>query len=139
MATTAVLFDTAAPAGSKLDPAVRAEVAEVAPGNLEPGEVDTIHLADESVTQDKIAPGAVGSPEIATGGVKAINLEAGSVGTAALAGGAVTAEKTGTGVVTAYDAAGNPVPRREVELTSAQYQALVTAGTVDPNTRYFVS
>lgn len=138
MATTAVLFDTAAPAGSKLDPAVRAEVAEVAPGNLEPGEVDTIHLADESVTQDKIAPGAVGSPEIATGGVKAINLGAGEVGTDALADGAVTAAKTGVGVVTAYDNAGNPVSRKEVELTSAQYQALVTAGTVDPNTRYFV-
>ncbi|AKF14704.1 hypothetical protein SEA_ALANGRANT_39 [Mycobacterium phage AlanGrant] len=134
-----MLMDTSAPSGSKLDPAFAAEVAAVAPGNIEPGEVDTIHLADESVTRPKIAPGAVDSPQIATGGVKAVNVAAGAVGTPALADGAVTAAKAGVGVVTAYDSAGNPVTRKEVEVTTAQYNALVTAGTVDPNTRYFVS
>lgn len=139
MATTAVLFDTSAPSGSKLDPAVAAEVAAVAPGNLEPGEVDTLHLNDGAVTTAKLAPGAVTSTKIATGGVEAVNIAAGAVGSAAVAAGAVTAEKTGIGVVTAYDSAGNPVSRKEVEMTAAAYAALVTAGTVDPNTRYFVS
>jgi hypothetical protein len=136
MAITNVLFDTAAPAGSKLDPAVAAEVAEVAPGNLEPEEVQALHLAPEAVEREKIKLGAVDSPQIAEGGVKAINIDAGAVGTSELAADSVTAEKAGTGVTTAYDAAGNPVEDKTVYLTATQYALLAPP---DPNTTYYIS
>lgn len=135
MATTSVLFDTAAAPGNKFDPEVVAEVEFLAPG-IDVGEVGTTELADDAVTNAKIAPGAVGTVEIATDGVEAVNIKAGAVGTAELADDGVTAVKAGIGVSTAYDNAGNPVEDKKVYLTSAQYTALVTK---DPNTTYYIS
>ncbi|MBV9869127.1 MAG: hypothetical protein JO214_00650 [Frankiaceae bacterium] len=135
MAIVAVLMDTAAPPGSKLDPALRAEIEKLAPG-LEVGEVDTAELADDSVTREKIHAGAVGTVEIATDGVEAANIKAGAVGTPELADDSVTAAKAGLGVSTAYDVAGNPVEDKKVYLTSAQFSALAVK---DPNTTYYIS
>lgn len=137
MAITNVLFDTSAAVGQKLDPAVRAEVEQVAPGNIEAGEITAVLLGPQAVERDKIKLGAVDSPQIAAGGVKAVNLANGAVGTAALADDSVTAAKAGLGVSTAYDAAGNPIEDKHVYLTSAQYNTIV--GGPDPNTTYYIT
>jgi hypothetical protein len=135
MAIAGVLFDTAAPSGSKLDAEVKAEVEAIAPG-LAVGEVAEANLADGAVSRVKIKPGAVGTVEIATDGVEATNIKAGAVGTSELADDAVTAAKAGLGVSTAYDSAGNPVEDKAVYLTAAQYAAITTP---DPNTTYYIS
>lgn len=135
MAVTSVLFDTAAPPGSKFDPEVQAEVEALAPG-LDTHEVVEINLDDDSVSTRTIQPGAVTTVEIAEGGVAAINLAEAAVNEAAIAPDAVTAEKAGLGVSTAYDADGNPVEDKKVYLTAAQYAALTTK---DPNTTYYIN
>lgn len=135
MAITTVMFDTAAAPGSKLDPLVAAEVEHLAPG-LQAGEVNEAELADGSVTGPKIRAGAVDSTKIAAGGVEDVNMAADAVGTDALQDDSVTAAKAGTGVVTAYDGAGNPIESKDVYLTVAQYNAIVTP---DPNTTYYIS
>jgi hypothetical protein len=136
MAIANVLFDTSAPTGSKLDPAMIAEIEQVAPGNIEAGEITAPLLGPEAVERDKIKLGAVDSPQIAAGGVKAVNMAAGSVATAALQDDAVTAAKAGLGVSTAYDGAGNPIEDKHVYLTSAQYNTI--PGGPDPNTTYYI-
>jgi len=135
MALVSVLMDTAAPAGSKLDAEMAAEIEELAPG-LDAQEVDEVALADGAVTTPKLHDGAVTSVKIGNNEVKAANIDNGSVDTAALQDDSVTAAKAGLGVVTAYDAAGNPVEDKKVYLTAAQYAALATK---DPNTEYHVS
>lgn len=136
MAIATVMMDTAAPAGSKFDPEVAAEIAEVAPGTLEPNQVKEYNLDDDAVSSRTIRAGAVTSEKIANGGVDTANYAAGSVDTAALGPASVTAEKAGTGVVTAYDAAGNPLASRDVYLTAAEYALIVAP---DPNTTYYIS
>lgn len=135
MAITTVFFDTAAAPGEKVDPELRAEIEHLAPG-LEDGEVGTAQLANDAVTTEKIAPGAVTGVEIGADAILTDNYQPGSVDTAALKDDAVTAAKAGQGVVTAYDAAGNPIESKEVYLTSAQYNAIVTP---DPNTTYYIT
>jgi hypothetical protein len=136
MALANVLFDTAAPVGEKLDPAVRAEVEQVAPGNIEAGEITAVLLGPEAVERDKIKLGAVDSPQIADGGVRAVNMHSDSVNTAALIDDSVTAAKAGLGVSTAYDGTGNPIEDKHVYLTSAQYNTI--PGGPDPNTTYYI-
>lgn len=133
MATTAVMFDTGADPGEKLDAAVRAEIDELAPSTIDTGDIHTNMLADQSVTKAKIYPGAVDQDVIAEGGVDSGNIAAGAVDTNALADDAVTAAKAGTGVVTAYDHADNPIASRDVYLSAAQYNAIISP---DPNTTY---
>lgn len=135
MAIVAVLMDTSAAPGSKLDPELKAEIEKLAPG-LEIGEVGEQELADNSVTAPKIKEGAVGTEHIAEGGVHAINVAAGAIGTAALAADGVTGEKAGAGVVTARDAAGNYIESSEWYGTAAAY-ALIAAP--DPNVTYYIT
>lgn len=134
MAIVAVLMDTSKPAGSKLDPALRAEIEKLAPG-LEVGEVGEESLADNAVTSPKIKEGAVDTEHIAEGGVHAINIGAGEVHTAALAVDSVTGEKAGPGVVTAKDPGGNYIESGEWHGTAAQY-AQITGP--DPNVTYYI-
>ena len=134
MAIVAVLMDTTAAPGSKLDPELRAEIEKLAPG-LEIGEVGESELADNAVTEGKIKEGAVHSEHIAEGEVKAINLGEGQVGTPALATDSVTGEKAGPGVVTAKDPAGNYIESGEWHGTAAQ---LAQINPRSPNVTYYV-
>ncbi|QDF17566.1 hypothetical protein SEA_YAGO84_34 [Gordonia phage Yago84] len=136
MADLLVGYDPSQPAGQRFAPEVRAEIAEVAPDNIDNGSVTTAKLANDAVTGDKLAPGAVGSTEIATGGVGTANLANDAVTTAKLANDSVTGAKAGLGIATAHDAAGNETSIDFVPITAAQYGAL---GTPDPNTVYFIS
>ena len=138
MAVANVLIDTARPAGQKLDPVVRAEVEEIAPGTPPDGTVTEPKIADRSVGNSKLKLGAVDATVIAHGGVGPDNYEAGSVGTNALANGAVTAAKAGTGVATAHDTTGNPIALNLVPITAADHAALVSNGLIDPNTAYLI-
>lgn len=133
MAVTGVMFDTGAASGSKLDPAVQAEIDFLAPTTIDTGDIHTNMLADQSVTKDKLFPGAVDQDIIAAEGIATGNFAPGAVDTAALGDDSVTAAKAGTGVVTAYDVAGNPIESKDVYLTAAQYNSI---GTPDPNTTY---
>lgn len=135
MAITAVMFDTEADEGSKLDPEVKAEIDFLAPSTIDSKDIKENMLDDESVTHRAIAPGAVQSDSIAEHAVETINYAAGSVDTAALEDDAVTAAKAGTGVTTAYDHSGNPVEDKTVYLTAAQYAGIATP---DPNTSYYL-
>ncbi|WAB09212.1 hypothetical protein SEA_LITTLEMUNCHKIN_36 [Gordonia phage LittleMunchkin] len=136
MADLFVGYDPAQPAGQRFAPEVRAEIAEVAPDNIDNGSVTTAKLANDAVTGDKIAPGAVNTTEIATGGVGAANLATDAVTTVKLANDSVTAAKAGLGVPTAHDASGNDISVDFVPITAAAYGALTTP---DPNTFYFIS
>ena len=136
MAIATVMMNTAAPAGSKFDPEVASEIAEVAAGTLEPNQVKEYNLDDDAVATRAIRAGAVTSDKIAQHAVTTTHYEAGSVDTAALGPESVTAAKAGTGVVTSYDAAGNAIASRDVYLTAAEY-ALIS--TPDPNTTYYIS
>lgn len=135
MAIVAVLMDTNAEPGSKLDPAMIAEIEKLAPG-LEVGEVGEAELADSSVTHPKLDEGAVHSENIAEGEVKAVNLAASAVGTNALAGDSVTGEKAGAGVVTAKDSAGNYIESEEWHGTAAAFAQI---NPRNPNVTYYVT
>lgn len=139
MTVAAVLFDTAADPGQKLDPAVRAEIDEVSPSSVDAGDIETEHLADLAVTTAKINDGAVTSPKIATDGVKTSNIEDASVTTAKLANNAVTAAKAGTGISKAYDSAGNAIDNAFVYVTTEEYDLLDGGGDLDPNVTYMIS
>jgi hypothetical protein len=134
MPITTVMFDTSADTGEKLDPAVRAEIDELAPSTIDDGDIKEPMLDDEVVSTRTIQDAAVTGAKIATGTIVSGNFEAGAVDTAALDDGAVTAVKTGTGVVTAYDHSGTAIVSKEVYLTAAQY-ALI--GSPDANTTYY--
>lgn len=136
MADQFIAFDPEADEGERLAPEVRTEIAFVAPSAVLNGSITTAKLADDAVTQDKVAPGAVGSVEIVTGGVEAANLAAEAVTTGKIAADAVTPAKCGTGVVTAVDSSGNDVETREMYLTAIEYAAI---NTPDPNTTYYIS
>lgn len=129
-------LDTSKPAGEKLSPLMRAEIAEVAPSTLSDNAVTTAKLVDKAVTTPKLADGALTSPKIATKGVKTLNIDDTAVGTAQLADDAVTAAKAGVGVVTAHDSTGNPITLDAVPITSSGYAALATK---DPNTLYLLT
>ncbi|QHB37775.1 tail fiber protein [Mycobacterium phage Imvubu] len=135
MAIVAVLMDTNAEPGEKLDPALRAEIEKLAPG-LEIGEVGESELADNAVTSPKIKEGAVHTEHIAEAGVEAVNIKAGAVGTAALAGDSVTGAKAGAGVVTAKDPAGNYIESEEWHGTAAQFAQI---NPRNPNVTYYVT
>lgn len=135
MAIVAVLMDTSAAPGSKLDPELRAEIEKLAPG-LEVGEVGESEIADNAVTNPKIKEGAVHSEQIGVGEVKAINLGAKQVQTAAIGDDQVTGRTAGLGVVTARDAGGNFIESEEWHGTAAAY-ALIT--TPSPNVTYFIT
>jgi hypothetical protein len=134
MAIVAVLMDTNAAPGAKLDPALRAEIEKLAPG-LEIGEVGTDELADNAVTDAKIKEGAVHSEHIAEGEVKAINLGSKAVGTNALADDSVTGRTAGPGVVTAKDPAGNYIESEEWHGTAAAFAQI---NPRLPNVTYYV-
>lgn len=136
MADLLVGYDPAQPAGSRFAPEVRAEIAEVAPDNIDNGSVTTAKLANDAVTGDKIAPGAVSSTEIAQNGVASVNLASGAVTSSKIADDAVTADKAGLGVPTARDNSTNPIGLTFVPLTAAQYGAI---SSPDPNTIYLIS
>lgn len=135
MADLVVGYDPAQPAGQRFAPEVRAEIAEVAPDNIDNGSVTTAKLADDAVTAAKIAPGAVGTVEIANGGVGTANLATDAVTTVKIADGAVTADKAGVGIMKARDSAGNPINLTGVPITAAAYGAI----TPDPNTVYLIT
>lgn len=127
-------YDPSQPAGERLAPEVRAEIAEVAPSTLVNGAVTTAKLRDGAVAAAKLADGAVTSPKIGTGEVKTVNLGDGAVTTAKLGADAVTADKAGTGVVTSRNKDGDPITLTVVPIAAADYAAI----TKDPNTLYAV-
>lgn len=135
MPITAVALDTSKDVGEKLDPEMRAEIEALAPSNIDDGEIQESMFDDDVVSRRAIAPGAVGTVEIATDGVEAANIKAGAVGTSEIAAGAVTADKAGAGVVKARDTAGNPLGITIVPITSLAYANLTT---VDPNVMYAI-
>jgi hypothetical protein len=136
MPIVAVMADTSADPGEKLDPVIRAEIDILAPSTIDTGDIATNMLADQAVTSAKISPGAVGSTQIAEGGVATANIADGAVGTAELANGAVTADKAGVGTVACRDTAGNALQSTEVFCDSTYYNGLVTP---DANTTYYVT
>jgi hypothetical protein len=135
MAITNVMFDTTAADGSKMDPAVAAEIDLIAPSSVDAGDITTDLLHDLAVTTAKIADGAVTATQIADGAVGSAEIADGAVSTAKLANGAVTAAKAGTGVVTAANSAGSVIASTDVYLSAAQYAAI---GSPDPNTSYYI-
>ena len=139
MAVGAVLIDTAAPVGERLDPLVRAEIDEVAPSTVDANDIETEHLKDLAVTTPKLNNGAVTSPKIATKGVKTVNVDDLAIGEAQLKANAVTADKAGIGVSKAYDAEGNAVENAFVFVTTEQYDLLEADEELDPNVTYMIS
>ena len=69
------------------------------PLGIAPGGVGTLQLANAAVTGPKIAGGAVGNLQLADASVTAGKIAAGAVGTPQLAGAAVTGPKIATGAV----------------------------------------
>ncbi|QNL30161.1 hypothetical protein SEA_MARIOKART_34 [Gordonia phage Mariokart] len=135
MADLLVGYDASQPPGSRFAPEVNAEIAEVAPDNIDNGSVTTAKLADDAVTTGKIAPGAVTTVEIATGGVGSTNLATDAVTSVKIAAGAVTGAKVGPGVMRAKDISGNEITLTGVPTTASAYGAI----TPDPNTLYFIA
>lgn len=74
-----------------------ADTAGAAP--IGDGTITTAKLADDAVTQAKVAAGAIGATELASNAVTSTKLAAGSVGSTALASDAVTAAKIADGAV----------------------------------------
>lgn len=134
MAVTAVLMDTAAARGSKLDPDMKAEVEFLSP-DIESGQVGETELALHAVSRDKIKPGAVGGAQIGANEILAENMGPDSVGSSALIADAVLGEHAGPGVVTAVDAAGNYIESTDWIGTAAEYAMIPTPS---PNVNYYV-
>ncbi|MFA5707948.1 hypothetical protein [Mycolicibacterium sp.] len=129
-------LDLEKPAGERLPPQMREEIAEVAPSTLNDGQVTTPKLRDRAVESAKIGLGAVQAENIGGKQVKTGNLDDGAVGAEQIAPEAVQAEHAGTGVMTVYDAGGNPIEARTVVLTASEHAALTDP---DPNTFYDVT
>jgi hypothetical protein len=137
MVDAGVFFDTSAPAGLKFpSPEVRAELTELNPGNISPGEVTEPKLDDDAVSRRTIAPGAVGTVEIGTGEVKTVNLDDGAVTGDKLDDDTVTGEKAGLGVMTVVNSTGDFISFRAQTVTTAEYTAIASP---DPNTVYLIT
>jgi len=133
---TAVMMETDADPGEKLDPELKAEIEFVSPSSLDTGDVKEHHLDSEVVSEPKLKTGAVSHRALAADAVEADNIKAGAVGTPELADDSVTDAKAGTGVVTAYDSSGNPISIKLVPIANSAYDAL---SPPDTNTFYFIS
>ena len=131
-----IAYNPSKPAGERLSPEVREEIAEIAPSTVTNGSITTAKLEEGAVTQSKIGPEAVGSEQIEVGAVHSLGLAADAVTTGKIAPDAVTPPKCGTGVVTARDADGNDIEWAEVLMTALQYANLATK---DPNVVYNVT
>lgn len=137
MADLVAGLDMSKPPGSRFGPAMIQEIQIVAPSTvndkditepkLDDGAVSTRALGEGQVTESKLDTGAVSSRTIATGAVTDDKIGIGEL----------SPEKVAPGIVTSYDWQGNPVTRRDVTLTSAQYDAL--DGGPDPSTMYYIS
>jgi hypothetical protein len=131
-----IAYDPKQPAGQRLAPEVRTEIATVAPSTVNNGAITTAKLAPAAVTTDKLANGAATSAKIATGGVETPNLKDAAVATAKIADAAVTPAKVGPGVVTSRDLSGNAFDIDMLPLTAAQYAAIATP---NPNVLYLIT
>ena len=131
-----IAYNPSKPAGERLSPEVREEIAEIAPSTVTNGSITTAKLEEGAVTQSKIAPEAVGSEQIEVGAVHSLGLAADAVTTLKIVDDAVTPPKCGTGVVTARDSANNAIEWAEVLITAADYAALAVK---DPNVVYNVT
>ncbi len=130
-------FDPTAPPGQKFpDPAVRAEVARLAPTSPPDGSIGAAKLAPEAVLREKIRPGAVGAAQVEDASLPGGKLVPATVGTTQLADAAVTRLKAGIGVVTARDTSGNPVKNELLTISSTDHAAL--GANEDPNTTYLI-
>jgi len=69
--------------------------------------VDTVNIADGSITGSKLAPGVVGSRELTDGGIQTVDIGDGQVTTPKIADGAVTAGKLVGGGVMGGDLSGS--------------------------------
>lgn len=134
MAVTNVLMDTAAPRGSKLDPEVQDEIKALGPG-LEDGEVTEDALGFQSVSRDKLQPGAVGSAQLDEQAVQEANMAPLSVGSTAIKDDSLLGRHAGAGIVSAVDPAGNYIESKDWYGTYAEYTAIVSP---DPNITYYV-
>lgn len=131
-----VLFDPDQPAGSKFpSAAVRAEIAEVVPIDLQPGSVTGDKLADQAVGTEQLANGAVTAVQIASQGITTGNYEDGSITGPKIAAGAINAENCGAGVISVTDINGNSIMLKAVKCSSSDYAGI----TPDPNTLYIVT
>ena len=95
-------------------------------GELTPGIIDTIKLANGAVTTDKIANSAVTTGKLADAAVTAAKIASGGVSAANLAGGAVTTEKLGDGAVATAKLATNAVTTEKLN------SGAVTAAKIGP-------
>ena len=131
-----IAYDPSQPAGQRLAPEVRTEIAVVAPSTVNNGAITTAKLAPAAVTTDKITNAAVTSAKIAPSGVETSNIKDAAVTTPKLGDASVTRAKAAAGVVTSRDLAGNAFKIDMLPLTAAQYAAIPTP---DPNILYLIT
>lgn len=128
-------YDPDMPEGQRLPPEMRAEIARLAPANLTPNSVTQDKIADGAVGRDQLDAKAVDATRLADGAVGQAQLALGAVGSNQLAPGAVTAAKAGAGILKFTDPSGTPIAGTVIVLTSTQYAALTSP---DPNTIYLL-
>jgi hypothetical protein len=132
---TTLTFVSAPPSGTGN---IRVKILSAYAGGVPNNEsVTTEKLANDAVTADKIAAGAVGTSEIANDAVTADKIAAGAVGTSEIANDAVTADKIAAGAVGTSEIADSAVTDAKIaamnasKLTGDVATARLGTGTAD--------
>lgn len=138
-----------------------------ASGNVSGTLLATASIADGAVTSAKIADGTIVTADLADNAITSAKIVDGTIATVDIADNAITSAKIADGTITSADIADGTITDADISptaaialgklangitvgmrdgafattfvniLTEAQYQARVTAGTIDPNTLYF--
>lgn len=117
-------YDPLQPIGSRLSPEIIAEIEIVAPSTVNDYSLIEAKYADESVSHRALALGAVFSVNIMTGEVKTDNLADNSVTDTKLAPGSVRPNAAGPGIPTIYDFSNNPISVVFKDCTLAEYASV---------------